>query len=71
MCKEGKKLLVMSDFKIDVIKVIFEGTFLIMVINYVSMFTFIFLFRIQKFFKNYILVFCSFENNGCERTFNP
>ena len=42
MCKEGKKLFVMSDFKIDVKKVIFEGTFLIMVINFVSVFTFIF-----------------------------
>ena len=32
--------------------------------HFVSIFTFIFLFRVRMFFKNYILLFYRYENNG-------
>ena len=47
-----KKVIIVTECKIYEKKAIFEGTLLVVVTNFVSIFTFTFLFRVQMFFKN-------------------
>ena len=52
MCKEEKKVIIVIECEIYAKKAMFEATLLGAVTNFISIFTFTFLFRIEMFFKN-------------------